>query len=152
MSSSDDSESDHIVGYKRPPIATRFKKGKSGNPRGRPKDKKGIGTILRDTLYRKVEVRDGGRVRSISKIEALIEVNVNKGLKGDLRAFVKIMDFANKFGIADTFLSEREQAENKEARAKAFAQIAAHLEKVPSQGVEIHEDGKTDRDASSEAS
>jgi hypothetical protein len=32
-----DEKSDYEVGYKRPPIATRFKKGQSGNPSGKPK-------------------------------------------------------------------------------------------------------------------
>jgi Family of unknown function (DUF5681) len=32
-----DEKNDYEVGYKRPPIATRFKKGQSGNPSGKPK-------------------------------------------------------------------------------------------------------------------
>lgn len=33
---SDDDEPEYKVGYRRPPVETRFKKGQSGNPRGRP--------------------------------------------------------------------------------------------------------------------
>jgi hypothetical protein len=54
------------VGYGRPPQAHRFKPGQSGNPRGRPKGAKNEATILRDLLNRKIDVREGGRVRKIT--------------------------------------------------------------------------------------
>ena len=63
-----------------------------------------------------------------------MEVNLNKGLNGDLRTFAKIMEIADKLGIVETFVSEKEQAEMKEARTKAFQQLVALLDKVPPQG------------------
>jgi DnaJ-class molecular chaperone len=91
MNGSDDSGKDKMVGYGHPPIATQFQKGRSGNPKGRPKGRKGVGMIFQDALHRKIEVREGDRVRSMPKIEAAIEVNLNKALKGDHRSFVKVM-------------------------------------------------------------
>ena len=90
--------------------------------------------MFQETLYQTVRVRDGNRTRSTTKIQALIELNVNKGLKGDLRAFAKIMDIANKLGIADTFINEQEKAEIEKTRKEAFHQLVALLEKVPPQG------------------
>lgn len=142
MSKSDDSESDNTVGYKRPPIATRFKKGTSGNPKGRPKHKKSLAAMFQETLYQTVRVRDGNRARSITKIEALIEVNVNKGLKGDLRAFAKIMEIANKLGIADAFVSEQEKAEIKKAHEETFQYLASLLDQASARGPEIIDEEK----------
>ncbi len=46
------------VGYMNPPENTRFKKGKSGNPRGRPRKREGLNTVLQRVLKRKVRVKD----------------------------------------------------------------------------------------------
>lgn len=94
-------KSDSLVGYGRPPIATRFPKGRSGNPKGRPKGRKNIGTIFNEILHKKVEVREGNHVRILSKIAAAIEVNMNKALKGDPRAFAKQIEVAEKLGSFD---------------------------------------------------
>ena len=51
-------EPDYEVGYGRPPVATRFSKGQSGNPRGRPKVTKAFGAMLHEALNKKVQVRD----------------------------------------------------------------------------------------------
>lgn len=127
MSGSGDSDKDKMVGYGRPPVASRFQKGQSGNPKGRPKGRKGVGKIFRDALHRKIEVREGERVRSMPKIEAAIEVNLNKALKGDQRAFAKLMDVAAKLGIVELPTIEQELSDNKESD-EAFATIAKILD------------------------
>jgi Family of unknown function (DUF5681) len=121
MNGSDDSDKDKMVGYGRPPVATQFQKGQSGNPKGRPKGRKGVGKIFRDALHRKIEVREGERVRSMPKIEAAIEVNLNKALKGDHRAFAKVMDVAAKLGILELAPNEQGFSENKDEAAESFA-------------------------------
>src|SRR5829696_4062755 len=66
MASSDE-HSDYEVGYKKPPVHTRFQKGKSGNPRGRPKGSANYLTLLRRVLAQKVTISDGGNTRKIPK-------------------------------------------------------------------------------------
>jgi hypothetical protein len=58
------------VGKGRPPLHTRFEKGRSGNPRGRPRGAKSFTTLLFERLDRRVERRaeDGAR-RKVSKRE-----------------------------------------------------------------------------------
>ena len=41
---------EHTVGYRKPPMHSRFKKGKSGNPNGRPKGTVNFATVLLKTL------------------------------------------------------------------------------------------------------
>jgi hypothetical protein len=52
----DTEKSGYSVGFKRTPKHTRFKKGKSGNPRGRPKGALNVATILRKALAAPVKV------------------------------------------------------------------------------------------------
>lgn len=72
------------VGYMSPPNHTRFKKGKSGNPRGRPKKKDDVFTLLQRVLKRKVRVT--GADRQIPIREALIRKLRELALSGDPRA------------------------------------------------------------------
>lgn len=70
------------VGYGRPPKATRFKKGQSGNPRGRPRNRRR--NIPYDTLLgQMVTVREDGRDRRVTAAEAFILQLTKKGLDGD---------------------------------------------------------------------
>src|SRR5215213_6604278 len=71
-----------VVGYGRPPKSARFKKGQSGNPRGRPRNRR------RDIPYdmllgQMVTVREDGRERRVTAAEAFILQLTKKGLEGD---------------------------------------------------------------------
>lgn len=75
----------HSVGYGRPPRARQFKPGQSGNPRGRPKGTKNETTILRKLLNRKIEIRDGGRPRQVTILEAILLRFTEDALKGNTK-------------------------------------------------------------------
>ncbi len=78
---------DYKVGYGRPPPGSRYKKGISGNPNGRPKKtKSGLGVILAEKLEETVSVREGGKVRKMTKGEIFVQALVNAAVKGDARA------------------------------------------------------------------
>jgi hypothetical protein len=79
-------KSRYEVGYGKPPMKGRFSKGRSGNPKGRPKKAKGFRTIVRQQLETPVEVRINGRVTKISKRELIISQMVNKAATGDSRS------------------------------------------------------------------
>ena len=74
------------VGYRSPPEATRFKKGVSGNPRGRPKGSLNVATVLTKTLRERVTITENGRRKTVTKLEAALKQLVNKAAAGDLRA------------------------------------------------------------------
>src|SRR5262249_18504939 len=75
-------------GYGRPPEATKFKPGQSGNPRGRPKGSKNLATLTRKHLQTKVSVRENGRERRMSKLEIGITKMINRFAdQGELQLF-----------------------------------------------------------------
>ena len=77
---------DYEVGYGRPPSHTRFQKGRSGNPRGRPKGARNFGTELQEALGQTVLVREGGVARRVTRRGAVVLSLLAKALKGDVRA------------------------------------------------------------------
>ena len=77
--------SSYEIGYGKPPKATRFQKGKSGNPRGRPKGSLNLATDLASELGELITVSEHGRPRRVSKQRALIKSLMAKALQGDIR-------------------------------------------------------------------
>jgi hypothetical protein len=84
--------SDYEVGYGRPPRHTRFKKGRSGNPKGRPRGSKNLPTLLTEALNEHVIVGEHERRRKITKREVIVMQLVNRSAKADLRAIKILLD------------------------------------------------------------
>jgi hypothetical protein len=87
------------VGYGRPPKATQFKPGKSGNPKGRPKGSLNLVTDLAAELTEQITVREDGRTRRLSKQRALIKSLLAKGIQGDVRAAAAILALYAKVNV-----------------------------------------------------
>jgi Family of unknown function (DUF5681) len=77
---------DYEVGYGKPPLHTRFQKGQSGNPKGRPRGRKNLSSLLNEVLNGWVIVVENGRRKRITKREAIITQLVNKSAAADLKA------------------------------------------------------------------
>lgn len=85
MSDADQAADETPVGYKRPPQSTRFAKGRSGNPKGRPKSRHR--QLPYDTvLGQMVTIREDGRERRVTAAEAFLLQLTRKGLQGDSAA------------------------------------------------------------------
>ena len=91
---------DYEVGYGKPPKAGQFQKGRSGNPRGRPKKELDIKAILAGLTEQKVSVILNGRKVQISSLQAMLHKNYSKALQGDPRAFERFLKLLEQFGIA----------------------------------------------------
>ena len=89
------------VGYKRPPKAHQFKKGRSGNPRGRRKGSKSFETLVREELSKKVQVKTNGKVKSLSVAQALLMRTLREGISGSRRAADQGIRLMEKYGLFD---------------------------------------------------
>jgi hypothetical protein len=78
--------STYDVGYAKPPGHARFKKGQSGNLKGRPKGTLNLATVLQRTLREKIVITESGRTRTVTKLQAAINQLTNKAASGDLKA------------------------------------------------------------------
>jgi|SRR5579862_370026 len=74
------------VGYGKPPKNSRFKVGRSGNPKGRPKGSLNLATVLQRTLRETIVISENGRRKVMTKLEAAVAELVKKATCGDGRA------------------------------------------------------------------
>lgn len=99
------------VGYGKPPKATRFKKGRSGNPKGRPKGAKGVNASLKRELEVKITVREGSREVRISKAEAIAKRVTASALKGDTKMLMALLKLdTDLFNASDMDAQESARA------------------------------------------
>jgi hypothetical protein len=89
---------DGKVGYKHPPVKSQFRKGQSGNPRGRRKGQRNLGPVLVEVLGQTVTVKQGGKAQRMSKGEALIQILLTKAYNGDGRAIKAALYLTEKIG------------------------------------------------------
>jgi len=89
------SKDDYDVGHGKPPKNTRWKKGESGNPKGRPKGHKNMRTIVNEIQNRTVTITENGRTRTMPLMEAITHQMAAKALNGSARdrsMFFKMLD------------------------------------------------------------
>jgi hypothetical protein len=92
---SDEESGPGAVGYKRPPKATQFKPGQSGNPKGRPKRAKNFATAIEAELNARVTTMENGKKRIMTKRQAIATRLVNKAASGDPRALPILLNEAH---------------------------------------------------------
>jgi hypothetical protein len=120
------------VGYASPPQLTRWKKGQSGNPKGRPKSKSEMMLDAANILNQPIDARTpDGKTVKLGGIEAAYLSLCKKGLKGHKTSLLEAIRIMLEVGPA---------VQSKENEQKARRQrILAKFEK---RGVKVSEDSK----------
>ena len=115
---------DYRVGYRKPPLHTRFKKGQSGNPLGgglhRHRETR-LAALLEAAL-------DTGMARSrrpVTRREAIVTALVEKSAAGDLRAPKLLLDLLDKTGIDGEAVDEDDGMEAREFLIAELDRLAA---------------------------
>jgi hypothetical protein len=106
------------VGFANPPVASRWKKGQSGNPSGRPKRQHIVKDALRKALS--AAIRDPRHpTQHFSQMEYLIQTRFDQAIQGNDRAAAQI------FNLAFSLMDEGETVPNP---AHQLAGLKAELE------------------------
>jgi hypothetical protein len=84
------------VGYCKPPIHSRFRKGQSGNPSGkrRHSEAERAQALIWKEAYRSLTLREGDKLTRMPALQAVIRSQIASAAKGNVgaqRAFLKVV-------------------------------------------------------------
>src|SRR5262249_47599925 len=85
------------VGRGRPPKATRWKPGQSGNSKGRPKDSRNVGAVLLDVIRQQIPVTENGRTRRIPALEVMLRRLANDAMRNDAGALKLVLSLVDRY-------------------------------------------------------
>lgn len=123
------------IGYRRPPPSGQFKKGKSGNPKGRPKGSSNFLTLLVRELGQSIVVNENGKKKTITRMQATVKRLVAGALAGEQKALLTLVEILRRTGqfeendvgdllpgdyeaILDTYVAQRQMSATKEVRTR----------------------------------
>ena len=124
----DERSAQYEVGFGKPPKHTRFRKGSSGNPRGRPKGKRNLATVLEKTLKEKVVINENGVRKTVTKLEAAVKQLVNKAASGDLVAMRQLSLLAGSAEVDPAMDQDRSVVE--EVDQKVLDRLLRRLQPI----------------------
>jgi len=90
----DSEKTEYEIGYGKPPKSGQFRKGQSGNPKGRPKGVPNLNRIIQQLLSEQVTITEGGKKKRVSTLVATLMRLKEKALKGDMRAIERVLVLA----------------------------------------------------------
>ncbi len=123
------------IGYRRPPKSGRFKKGKSGNAKGRPKGSNNFLILLEQELAKSIVVNEDGKKKTITRMQAMVKRMVAGALQGEHKALLSLVEILRRTGkfeetdidgllpddyesILDSFVEQRQKKAAKKPRKR----------------------------------
>jgi hypothetical protein len=91
----------YAIGYAKPPTASQFKPGQSGNAKGRPKGRKNFKTLIRNAMTAKISIQENGRNKQVSKLEGVVLRQLQSALQGDDKSAMAVMKIATQLNLLD---------------------------------------------------
>src|SRR6266498_5086312 len=100
-------KNDYVVGYCRPPKGSRFVKGKSGNPRGRPKtnqyahrtERTHLKDAMVEVLQQRIDLPQEGRAKRITIQRAMVKSLVDRAIQGHNASTAMIWKLFKHYGL-----------------------------------------------------
>ncbi|MFC3615280.1 DUF5681 domain-containing protein [Lutimaribacter marinistellae] len=108
-------DNDYEVGYGKPPKHTRFRKGQSGNARGRKQGSCNFQTDLEEVLEARVAIKENGQARKVTSQQAALRRLLEKALAGDPRALDRLLNLAEQLSDAKEARSAERSLSDEEA-------------------------------------
>jgi uncharacterized 2Fe-2S/4Fe-4S cluster protein (DUF4445 family) len=96
--SSSAADSAYEIGYGKPPKANQFRKGRTGNPRGKRQGEENTISAFKRIVSKRVKINDGEKVRTITLAEAVILKNYHAALQKNPLAMSNIFRLAEGAG------------------------------------------------------
>ena len=115
------------VGYKKPPLHSRFKKGRSGNPEGARRHRRHdqrLAALLEEAL----DGRMARPRRPVTRREAIVAALVEKSTGGDLRAVKLLLDLVPQTELVYEPVSHAEAQTARERFIETLDRLAAEEE------------------------
>ena len=120
---------DYAVGYGKPPVHSRFRKGRSGNPGGRPRGRS-LATLLNEALDKTATIEVNGRPRRVSKGQATVALLIDRATETDPRWMKLLLDLIQKLeirgGRSDDDIDEKDAESARERLIRQLDRLAGN--------------------------
>jgi len=120
-------KSAYPVGYGKPPTHSRFPKGQSGNPRGRPKGVQNMLTLLKGELSDTISIRENGKVKKLSRRGVIVKQMVKRAMEGNPKAISEIAKLDAQITRMDAESSPDQERANSQEELGDAAVLAAFV-------------------------
>lgn len=135
----DDQKKDGYVGYRKPPVHSRFKPGQSGNKKGRPKSSPVLVNdeqAMHDTLFQQMTFKVGGKRVQKSPYEVVLHQLMKAAMGGDIAASRTLLSFVTKLNSRKPRMPKLEEMSNSELNTFLLFVRAARIKVEKKHGKE----------------
>jgi hypothetical protein len=123
---------EYKVGDKKPPKHSQFKPGKSGNPKGRPKGARNFKTLIAAELNSPIKIHEGGKCKTVTKLEAMAKLWVTNAAKGDAKALDRLMPIIAEIEAEQKKAEQEPEFSWTEAQEKLYQELQSTMEDINS--------------------